>query len=63
MHILSKGYVEFSISTKTYRINADELHIIKKQTVVLNKKGIPLANTVDIYKYNERGNIYTTLIL
>ena len=61
--ILSKGYVEFSISTKTYRINADELHIIKKQTVVLNNKGIPLANTVDIYKYNERGDIHITLIL
>jgi len=61
--ILSKGYVECSISTKIFRIHAGELRIIKKQTVVLHNKGVPLANTVDIYNYNERGNIYVTLIL
>jgi hypothetical protein len=61
--ILSKGYVEFSISTKKFRIDATELKIVKKQTIVLYKKGIALENISDIYNCKERGNIYVTLVI
>tara|TARA_Y100000817_G_scaffold296826_1_gene272670 strand:+ start:276 stop:1103 length:828 start_codon:yes stop_codon:yes gene_type:complete len=61
--ILKNGFFEFSITNKTYQVSAEKIMILKKQTIVLYKKGISLANPNDIYKYKDKANIYLTLLL
>ena len=61
--ILDSEELEFDIGNKAFKIPGRELKIKKKQTYILRKKGILLAQYNDLYDTTKRGDIYIYLVL
>lgn len=61
--ILEDEKVVVNIGNKVFEINGNEINIIKTQTVVLNNKGILLADPENLYNIDKRGDIYIHLTI
>lgn len=61
--ILDSEELEFDIGNTAFKIPGRELKIKKKQTYILRKKGILLAQYNDLYDTTKRGDIYIYLAL
>jgi len=61
--ILNKGILSVEVGGKVFEFKGTEIKITKNQTLVLNNKGILLADHDNLYNIDKRGDIYIHLIL
>ena len=54
--------IDISIGEITYVIPVKELKIIKEQTYIIKKQGVPLINMKKIYNITLRGDIHFNII-
>lgn len=54
----TKNMIEFKLGSHTFEIRVDLLRFKREQYVVLEKKGIPVPNTANIFSVREISDIY-----
>ena len=61
--ILADEKVVVNVGDKVFEINGTKINIVKTQTIVLNNKGILLADHDNLYNVEKRGDIYIHLTI
>ena len=61
--ILADEKVVVDVGDKVFEINGTKINIVKTQTIVLNNKGILLADHDNLYNVEKRGDIYIHLTI
>jgi hypothetical protein len=61
--ILRSGKITLELGKKVFEISGEEINILKNQTIVLNGKGILLADHDNLYNIDKRCDIYIHLTL
>ena len=54
----SKNIIEIKLGSQTFEIQVETLRIKREQYVVLEKKGIPVPNSVNIFSVLEISDVY-----
>jgi hypothetical protein len=60
--IINFKNIDISIGEKIYIIPVDELKIVKQQTYIIKKQGIPLINMKKIYNITLKADIYFNIV-